>query len=71
MSDVFLLVTKATGDLIAPSHVSSVAAFIALKQSRCFRLRKYLNSNGNEVKNVKVHPSFLKVPNCIFINHTV
>lgn len=68
---VFPMVTKAIGDLIAPSHVSSVAAFIVLKLIRCFRLRKYMNSNGNEVKNAKVHPSFLKVPNCIFINHIV
>ena len=27
-----------------------------------------MSSNGNEVKNARVHPSFLKVPNSIFIS---
>lgn len=31
----------------------------------------YMSSNGNDMKNARVYPSFLKVPNCIFINHIV
>jgi len=39
-SDVFVVVTKAIGDLIAPFHVRSVAAFIVHKLNRYFRLRE-------------------------------
>lgn len=40
MSDVFVVVTEAIGDLIATFRVSSVAAFIVHKLNRYFRLKK-------------------------------
>lgn len=37
---MFLVVTKAIGDLITPFHVSCVAVFIVHKLNRYFGLRK-------------------------------